>query len=812
MAKHKIFTTLRGIIIVLDLTLPITLGVSMTALAAGGAYFGLDSLRKTLRPDIKESFLSDSLDFHLIHGDGITLIGQEGSLTRTFTVDGQDYGLCSSDEFQILLKRRAAFFNSVVSKDEVSLRIITRRVPVEISCDGTYENAYLQTLHDRWQSQFKRTYRNQHYLVLTKYPSYSEVNILKKGTPLPVEKGKFDELCERVENSLDSFKVKPLLCHTGGHSQLLSFWASLVNGQETHLASFTRHLAERLVGSSVEFDWKAGRIHFDDGVTKKVAAIVSIQQWGDESSSALFRDLSRLNGEITFLHHIQGVSKLNALDYLEREKTHVKGGKAAHEFETAKEVVQDEEGSLHGYQFSMILMEDTEEKLLSLIKEAKCLFLSYGTQCIIEKQALEHIWRSQFPGNETFVRKTNLFSHNLSHILTFDKDAVGLKNSDWGLGPLRNFKTINGNCFPLNLHVSDKPKALGHNLVIAPTGTGKTTLIQHIIAGALRHPDLRVYLFDRFNGTRIFTEACGGQYVDIESEAGVQLNPFVVDDSLASRSRLRRLLRLMSGLDTTDAMELNNIIDLLQGLPKDIRILKNIQNSLFASKSELSTKLKEWSTGPYTHWFNGQKKGKAYDALDLSSSRLVGFEMTQVLNEEQIVGPLTYYLMERILSVIREEACPSWLLIDEIKAMLDIPYFKKYVLMLLRELRKLGGVVTLCFQSVSDIIESGVSSVILGQCETLFLFPNPKASYEEYKLLNLTESEWDYIKGNNRTANKFRHTVLVKKPKESVILNIDLTSLGDHIKLYSSDNDLVAKVKELQKREGDQWVDAYLEV
>lgn len=150
-----------------DLVLPLSLATSAAALAAGGAYFGLDRVRQLVNPDIIETFLSDSLDFKRVHEDAVTLIGREGSLTRTFLIDGQDYGLCKEDDIISLLKQRGLFFDNVVAKEGLTLRIITRRVPVEVTCEGEYDNAYLQILHDKWQSQFTSTYRNLHYLVLT---------------------------------------------------------------------------------------------------------------------------------------------------------------------------------------------------------------------------------------------------------------------------------------------------------------------------------------------------------------------------------------------------------------------------------------------------------------------------------------------------------------------------------------------------------------------------------------------------------------------------------------------------------------------
>lgn len=800
-----------------NLTLAISLGVSAIALSAGGAYFALDRLRKYLNPDIKQTFLSDTLDFHSVHEDGITLVGREGSLTRTFMVEGMDYGLCKEETIATLLKRRGLFLDSVISKECAFLRVITRRVSLEVNCEGPYDNTYLQQIHDCWQSQFKKTYRYIHYLIVTKHPAQSDKSLIEVGKKVPVEKGKFDEFCQRVKNALEPFNVKTLGCNTGKHSDLLSFWSSLINGQETTIKPSSRDLAERMTSSSIEFDWREGRIHFYDGISRRVGVILSTQDWGEETTSNLFRDLLRIEGEITFLHLIQGVPKQKALQTIrdrEREGSGIFSpltDNGANEIETARQVIQDGLGSMHYYQFSMIVIADSEEELIPLIQETKQTFLSYGSQCVVETQAIEQIWRNQFPNHETFVRKSTLFSHNLSHVLTFDKEPQGTLNSDWGEGPLRNFKTINGGSFPLNLHISDKDEACGHTLIIAPIGSGKTMLAQHLIAGAMRHPKLRAYIFDRYNGTRIFTESCGGEYIDISKENGIKLNPFLGANTVENQSHIRTLLQLMARVEDVPATEINTIVDMLLNLDPDKRILKNISSSLFKTGGVLTKPLENWANGAHSHFFNGEQNGKAYDSLDLESKRLIGFEMTDLLKQEDIVAPIVFDIIERIISIMRSDTCPSWIFIDEASAMLSVPYFRKYVEMLLLELRKLRGVVALCFQDASSLQKTGIAPIILGQCQTKLIFPNPAAKEEDYEGFNLTQSEWNYIKGNNRAANGFEHTVLLKKPNESAVLDINLSRLGPLMNLYLSGKDRVNTMKNIQKTGGDQWVDTYLE-
>lgn len=790
-------------------------GASIIGAGAAGSYFGFKPLFKCFNRDLKMSFLSDTLDFDTVHKDAKTLVGREGGLTRVFALKGKDYGICNLETIRSLHARRVQFFDELVAKDNLQITIFTDRFKESSIESYEFDNINLQAINDLWQKQFTDTYQSRYYIVMTQNPTR-----LKK---IP-EKGVFDDLCDRLKEFLDEYQITDVRYDTGDLSDLLSFWGRKINGDFTFkLRPFSNHLAERMVGKSIEFDLKQGLISFDD---ERYAGIISVNEWGQESDSGLTKELSNLPLDLSFIQHITGISKLKSQIYLNQKKSSagsIFNGltfKKDEEFQVASDIIENDDGTLQKLQFSVLVYGKTPEDVKDNISTINKLFQSYGVNCVREKLAIEAVWRSQFPGYSSYIRQSTLLSQNVSDLVAFSKEAEGVKNSDWGPGPLRQFKTISGGSYPLNLHVSDRSEATGHNLVIASTETGKTTLIQHIIAGALRHKDLRVFMLDRLNGTQVFTESCGGDYIDIENQQTVSLNPFKVLESTSDKSRLRRLLKLMSGLpeDQIPKAELNAIVDLLEGLPPELRVLSNIHDTLFEHQTPLSESLRDWAIGANAHWFNGERFNaqghkEAYDSLDLDAKRLVGIEMTNILDEQRqdpATGPVVYYLMERMLSVIRSSPNPSWIFIDETNPMLKVPFFKSYVEVLLKEIRKLRGCVTLCFQSAKDIRESGMQDVIFGQCKTKFLFPNPDANYEDYEALNLTESEWDYVRGENKVAKKLKHTVLVKKPHESVILDIDLSCLGKHLTLYKSGKDAVQKAKSLQQTRGDQWVESYL--
>jgi type IV secretion system protein VirB4 len=794
---------------------PISLGVvtSITAASVAGGMLFSEKLRHKLCPPITATFLSDSLEFDQLADDDCTLIGKTGTMTRTFEIQGKDYNICTTAELERLFKQRQFLWDQLAD-GSITFKVITIREEIERSFEGTYDNTVLQEIHDRWMKSFKRTFRNRHYLVVTMQPrvTRSFKTRFRKQTH-SANKAQLDDLCLLIENSITEFGIRLLRSNQGNESELLSFWATILNGCYTPVRHYHRHLSDRLVRNSITFD-KKGMLLLEDGSRTTYGAILSLQTWGEESTSQLFRELMAIEGRLIFLHLLQGVPKMKALIHLEDQRRQQQfffsSDKTESEFAVAKQIIEGNDGSLYRYQFSVLLLAESEDELTKLIQELRRVFLTYGVTSVQEQPALAYLWRSFLPGDETFVRASHLLSHNLSHILTFDREAFGTIRSDWGDGALRYLKTLSGSTYGFNLHISENKEDLGHSLVVAPAGSGKTTLIQHLIAGALRHPDLRVYIFDRFNGTRIFTQACGGNYIDFTGDQAVQLNPFMVEDTPLNRMRLRQLLTLMAGQGDIDVDELDLILSLLFATPAEMRVLHACEASIFPVNSPLSHKLKQWASGPYQQWFNGIQ-----DALDLNSSRMVGFEMTSILSDDRTVAPLTYYIMERIREQVREHATPHWLFIDETKPMANVPFFKSYLEVALKEARKLRGCVTLCFQSVNDIVTTGISDVIVQNCKTKIFFPNPEASEYDLKqyqeLFNLNQSELDYIAGKTKASQKGVRTALVKKPGESVVLNIDLAPLGSYAKIYKSGTEFIKQVNHLKAEKGNLWLDLYLQ-
>lgn len=787
------------------------MGGGLMAAAAAIGIAVLPAINKAVLPPPPETFLSDLLQFDSILDDGVTLRCKDGTLVQTLALAGLDYGGKGEDEFRGALIRRKAWFDSV-AETSVTIKIISTREHVPADFDAEYDNEVLQGIHDAWISEFEQVYSNAHFLVFSAPPSI---------------KANHRALKDAVRTASDALhEYGPKLLDNGqeAYSPLLTFWAAQVNGFRHVVGSFTDRLSERLPACAVTFEASTGLIEYQDGPRSLYQAAISLKVWGEAADPTLMARLLALDGAVTVLQQVEGVAKPAAMTMLRHRSRQAallfQNSFTRQEFSDAIELVDSARESLINHAFSVFVTADSEDGVEKLITDVRRVFAEFGIKPAIETAAAEWLWRCRLPGFDKFIRTCVVLGSNLAELVTFEDEPAGLERSDWGPGPIRLFKTVGGSAYAMQVHISEDREALAHTLAIAKAGSGKTTFFQHMIGGALRHKNLRAYIFDRYNGTRIFTQAVGGSYLDMARPESVVLNPLQCDDTDENRAFLHAWLRQIAGVDEDDSESYEaatRALEAIFSVRKADRSLSNVFDSAFDHGSKLKTGLGRWvGQGPQGGWFNGKR-----DSLDLAAGRLVGFEMTNVFEDDKASrgkgggtasSAMVSYIMHRIRSEVRASALSHFVLFEETAPLIEDGLGKE-IAVFLREHRKLRGSVNLVFQDASAIMKSGIGDTILNQCQTVFLFPNDAARKEDYALFDLTQTQWEYIKGTSRLARSLPYSCLVKRGKESVIIDLDMRALGPWLKVYRSGAEPVLLMNELQQKWGaEKWLPHYIEL
>ncbi len=782
------------------------MGASFLALAAAIGLTISPALRRSVLPPPAETVLSDVLQFDAVLPDEQTIRCKDGRLVRTIALRGIDYGSKTEPERRALFAKRHAWLMKLCEAGE-TVKLLSVREKVSVDGRGDYENAALQEIHRLWMQSFESVYTNQHYII---------IGVAAEKVP---EK-RLGELVQSVLEGLHDYAPEVLTNGEGGYSPLLSMWSRMVNGCHMPVPPATANLSEHLCRTTTHFSRRTGLIEYGDGLRARYALPISVKTWGETDSAELVHQLLAIDGELQISQVVRGVPKSRAKALLPWRNRQANmpfpNSFRREEFEHALELVAGDKDGLLEHQFTVFVHAETEDELEALAAAVRRVFGDFNIRAAMEGAASEWLWRCRLPGFDTPTRPRSLLAQNLASLMSFNDEPRGPPRCDWGDGPLRLFKTISGAAYSFQLHVSEEKEALAHSVSFAPAGSGKTTLFEHLIGGALRHRDLAAYAFDRNMGMKIFTEAVGGTYLNLSQgtdETGeavhVELNPLQCADTPQNRTFLRLWLLQLAGVDDDASHEVaGRAVDAIFRIRKvGTRSLTSVYDGAFDTGSALKAGLARWvGNEGAAGWFNGTG-----DSLNLDGSKLVTFDMTEAFQDPRAAAALVSYVMFRIRSVCARDARPHLVFIDETAPMLEDEIFRKNVEVLFREHRKLRGSVNVVFQDVGALLKSGIAETVFNNCPTRFIFPNPNAREEDYAALELTPAQWEYVKGTGRLARSLRRSVLVKRGREAVILDVDMSSLGPYLKVYRSGAEPVKLMHELKRKYGaDRWLVEYL--
>jgi type IV secretion system protein VirB4 len=792
---------------------PARFGFSLIGmLLGGGAFtaFSVPAVARFVLPPPRDTRLADHLPFDRLLSDGRTLSCRDGTLAQCVIVEGRDITFLSSGEREALFRLRKNWLDAMAELG-VSSRSMLVRERVETDSDDNFESVLLRDLARAWNTSFRTSYHHRQIIVLSMAG--------KSRTALT----RLREAVETTLQLLAPYQPRVMSDGASGDDHLLAFWGFLASPiSRPRPSGMTNEISDAIANDSVEFTGEQGLIRFRRGEQERFVAAIGIRRFGDYVDEQMIADLSSLDGEFILMNSVEPWSKaISALKIAQENRmsmvTRVSSA-AAEQYQAAMQIIEgldENRSTLANYALTLFLIADNPEQIAALDSEVRKICAAYGASSVREGAAAQASWFSQFPGYQPWPRSYRFFSTNIACNMTLDRTPSGLPNCDWGEGPLARFRTLGGTSYAFQLHVSDEKDAVAHAVCIGPTGSGKTTIMSFLAGMALRHPKLRAYIFDRYQGAYVFTTAVGGRYINLTTGSNALercgLNPFQCSDSPENRAFLRLWLRAISGCEDADSLEeialaVQSLFD--SRVPIEQRSLAILHEPCFSNALPLKRQLQKWvDEQAYGAMFNAPQ-----DMLDMRASRLVSFDMTDIFKDELLTQATLSYLMHRIQATIGEANAPAFIFIDETEPMLRNAQFRTYYLTMLQEYRKRGAAVISAFQRPEAIAQTGMSEAIRGQCQTMFFFPNPQAKADDYADWSLTDSEWAYIKGASPVSQRLKRSVLVKRASgESVVLDTDLSPLGPHLRIFASGRDSVAAAIDMQRRLGADWVGNYID-
>ena len=754
----------------------------------------LPAVRQYTFGSIRHHWLCHELDFDRLDHDGKTVIMKNGDYVRVIKIAGTSYETKAEEHQDNLLKGRSVVLNGL-GDDGIILRLFAVKRQCDVSFTAHWPSPVLTEIGQAESKIFAKTYDLEWFAMLQ---SRSHAKLMKA--------------CKRVMQSLKGEYGARVI----SDGALLSFINYLISGamlDPSHLEGISNNISAALPASDVSFDKQSGNITTTTP-KHRVSRILSVRAYSEMVDGMLFADILALHGEIEIMQLIEAQDRNRSIFQLTSKRNEqsnafdfLRNTALLEETEALLDLINSGSCNLFFTQLTIRLCGESEKVVDALQEQVAEILGKRRITWSLDTRSAPNYYFNRFPGHDFQSRELKLLNPNIAALWTFHNSPSGQKTSPWGDQPLRLFKTPIGQNYSFNFHVRDSEGSPGHALVIAPTGSGKSTLMMHLLGGMAKFPDVRSYIFDSNEGTRYMVEAMGGFY---QSTSEMQFNPLDCEDTENNRLHIANLLRTMGEISDQEIQQfLWTAFDCLE---RDKRSFNAVFDAVFAKDKQSRKDFARWvldeegNKGLYAGMFNA-----THDSLGgtLNQSFMTAINMADALNDDVLAAPLVAHIAEGIKHNAMQNSKGFAIFVDEAAALPRNKGFADLVQVMYREYRKLGGAVIAAFQDPKAIQDSSAASAVLDNTSTLIFFPNAQASQADYACFNLSDEQMKFITGGSDIASD-RSVLVIKREassgyEESTIIEINLAMLGNALRVYRSGTKANAELAALKQSNPDNW-------
>ncbi|MDP9912478.1 type IV secretion system protein VirB4 [Variovorax boronicumulans] len=622
-------------------------------------------------------------------------------------------------------------------------------------------------------------------------------------------------------------------------SSLMEFHGLLINGEWQRMPLPRSPLNEVLATTRPFFGNEA--MEYRAGTQTRIGAFLGIKEYPTPTAPGMFNALLTAPFPFVLTQSFTFLAKGTATDMMSRQhhRMAAAGDLAVSQAEELKDALDDLMSNrfvMGDHHFSLHVLADTYDgvgeaegrprlkQLNDNVARARYLLGDTGMVVAREDLALEAAFWAQLPGNFGYrSRKAPVTSRNFAAMSPFHNFPTGRATGNYWGDALTMFMTRAGSPYYFSLHASDtrspdggSRRDVGHITGVGPVGTGKTTLLGFCMVAICNRLDATQVIFDKDEGLHILVRALGGQYLPLKNGAPTGCNPLQLDDAIADnvefmRQWLRRLV-MRTPNETLTVRQEDDLDQALHGtlkLDPSFRRLSRLAAFLDITDPEgMHARLRRWCAsehGDYAWVFDNERDDVA---PLLARHSLVGFDVTDFLDNEVVRAPLTMYLFHLVNRMVDGRPLVCWM--DEFAKLLSDPAFAKFAKNGLETWRKKNANIATFTQSTSHVLDSIIARAIVEQTPTKILFPNPEADYDEYTQgFNLTDREFALIKQELEPGSR---QFLIKQNHLSVVAQLDLHGFDDALHVISGRTSNVRLMRECIATFGpnpNQWLPSF---
>ncbi|MBY5625574.1 VirB4 family type IV secretion/conjugal transfer ATPase [Rhizobium leguminosarum] len=547
-----------------------------------------------------------------------------------------------------------------------------------------------------------------------------------------------------------------------------------------------------------------------------VGSMFSFREYPAKTSTGMLHPLLSTNFPLvlsqsfSFLTRAQAHAKLS----LKSSQMTSSGDKAVSqitELAEAEDALASNEFVMGSHHLSLCVYADDLNSLADRAASARTRLAESGAVIVQEGIGMEAAYWAQLPGNTKWrTRPGAITSRNFAGLVSFENFPSGANSGHWGNAVAR-FRTNGGTPFDYVPHEND----VGMTAIFGPVGKGKTTLMTFILAMLEQSTAERngaIVFFDKDRGGELLVRATGGTYLALRRGVPSGLAPLRgLENTSASRDFLREWMVALIENDGRGAISSEEVRRLDRGITRQLsfepamRSIAGLREFLLHGPSEgAGARLERWCRGSALGWaFDGE-----IDEVKLDAS-ITGFDMTQLLEYEEVCAPAAAYLLHRVGSVV--DGRRFVMSCDEFRFYLLNPQFAAVIDKFLLTVRKNNGLLILATQQPEHVLESPIGASLVAQCMTKIFYPSPTADRSAYiDGLKCTEGEFQAIREHMAIGSR---KFLLKRESGSVVCEFDLAEMREYVAVLSGRANTVRFADQLRDEYGEApgaWIDKFM--
>jgi type IV secretion/conjugal transfer VirB4 family ATPase len=372
------------------------------------------------------------------------------------------------------------------------------------------------------------------------------------------------------------------------------------------------------------------------------------------------------------------------------------------------------------------------DRLADRVREVESAINRAGFVCKVEDVNAVEAWLGSIPGQAyADLRRPLVSSLNLCDMMPMSAIWPGpsrnahltaecAKRGHQGAQPPLMFARTGGTTpFRFDLHQGD----VGHTMIVGPTGSGKSVLLNTIALQWLRYPEAQIFYFDKGASSRASTLLAGGQFFVLGGDqSDLAFQPLAdlegPEDKTWAQEWVQDIVSA-EGVEITPGVkdEIWGALKNLASGPPEQRTLTLLAATI-QDQAVKSALLPYTLAGPHGHLLDAQDNSRV-------TARWQTFEMSELMGSKAALQPVLTYIFRTLER--RFDGRPTLLVLDEAWLFLDQGAFAAKIREWLKTLRKFNVAVVFATQSLADVARSSIAPALIESCPTRVFLPNPDA-------------------------------------------------------------------------------------